>query len=623
MDILLFILFSGYLLSYLLFPKREDERMERIVSAFPVGMIFGVSVFYFNHYQYNPNLFIYLFDAAFVIYVAFRFYRKRMWRYVFARPPKYLFILGGYLFLRELVYLKYWISDYKYHGINVAQFIHGQFPPLSYFPRNTELQYHYGFDGILAELSADWNISYTYVSSLLLALFTASIFLEICLWCRRRHWNGFETSFLVILFFEGSGYRFFSYLFDLSSFTDVRVGMLGQPAWSFTVSLLMILLLSLEKNKKNLEWKDYLFIILLGLFAPVYSATSIVLIGIYLGYCFLVNLTGKEFINAGKSMLAGICLLIFWGIADMGMLKQIPGYIKPHLSSIFLSFDMTVAIKYTLVYTAIIIPSLIVLTFAHSYLKTNKFAALNSSERFLFVLFPLTFIPYFAVFDNINLYDNYCKFNFIGIQASFFLLVMMYRYFKTNKVVKYIFLFFALISVQGLRNTISTDYLAARHPFQEHMAYDNTLRKYHNLLQLCEQKLSYDTPILVLNDNLSCYRMNPDKKWETSEVFTIPYSVSSFDCISTDLGIPIINNANYTYLYNPEKEDRLIDAYNRLSAGDFNAINDLCANYVLWDTDKSPRYINKLIMKNMIKHVKVDKKEKWALYQIVNPNHIY
>jgi hypothetical protein len=619
---LLLEIIVGYLISLLIF----NSGVLKIASSVFVTSI--VIIVFSHFFRFNYSFIAYAIISFIIFLISFLNLKKRS---VFINIKISLkreeLIL---LIINTLIWFFLCSISFGYDEINhafyVAQILHGTYPPLSYFPLDAPVVYHYGWDILVATVCKEFGFTFPYASSLLILLFVLSNSLLLIVFLKNitdKFW------ILVIVFFVfqfGDGIlKFVSEILGETQTGRLSYfSMINQPAWLFTTSWLLIIVnLIVEKDYSDVREiiKTSLFVFILGSVATIYSATSVLLIGLFLSFLGFQQLSLKKYKQFLLPLFTGIALLIFWNRLNSGILVNGSYYDQPVFRSSISLLGLKNYIKYEGAYilmTPITIGVIIYMVFL--FIKREyKTSIYPKWVLFLFYTTILCyFIPFFILTENSAYWDNFCKFNYIGVLSSFLLLPYVIKeYYKKNKLNQIgliLFLVIAFIStIINLFNIVSSKDII----FGSHRLYEISINKTKHLTEYASNHLNSHDKVLALNKNVTSHFV-VDRKSNKAMVSSYDYMLNNFGeflSLPFMLGIPVINYYDYNFMINRQIEYKLVDNLNLLYGGNISVLNSISVDYLIMTFDKKPAYIDKLVKLNMISLVAYDKTENWLLFK--------
>lgn len=514
--------------------------------------------------------------------------------------------------------------DLELHCFNVAQILNGEYPLLAQYNETMPLKYHYGFDFVVAILMKLTGLDYPYVVSILLVIGSLLCVCVLTIYLHRRAKSLFAyASTMVGFFFSGCifGFPFKDYFPEIGNVNQITFWSdINQSSWLFTLPLLLILIALFSKvayMSLNDTLRISVILLFLGILAPIYSATSIALIGIALGTLVCTAILQKRMFIAVWPICIGILLLVIWKIFSMGLFVADERYEGPSLSTIFRVFDIKRVLSLFCYYVYVQPLAFVAYVFCIVYVVRNwgnlcqHTLDKNLMIMLILVCYPLPFVLYI---DNIITWDNFCKFNELGIYSGLVFLVFFFNEIRHHVWLKILSIFLIAVVVQGSFWRFYTE-VKTRNLFREHKKFQSQLSNKHELDMFLNSLPKRDVTFLVVSN---AYPM--EYRWDVrTRDFVFMFDMAdSFKTISWKHGIRTLNYYDLNHQVKESNEKIWIDAMNGINRGDVKALKTLHPSYIICNLSETPDYVHYLVLKNILKVVACSCKEGWIIYEYVD-----
>ena len=625
--VLLFV--AGFALSCAIFTCKNKVYL--IANAFPIGAMGYIGIQLLSLFTKNPWSSLFIFALfCWLILVIFSLINRKI-------PKKNLIscestiCLSNYdyllLIINAVLWTIYLLSFVGYDEINhffhASQLCNSETPPCGYSFCQYPIKYHYGWDILLASLTNASTLPFPISSDLLTLAFiiSASILLLVFI---KRLTSSQKLLYTLFFFLFFWGYSPIS-LITFKKYLSFSA-MINQHSWCFTVSCLLFCYAFFEAKTTHIYYPyNYICLGLMIIGAPLYAAHSLVIWGLFLAYLAMEGLlsspvTKTKIAHFGLPFLLGIFLLISWHIMSPGILASGATYDNPLYK---LSWQILPGLKYfkyqgayffMSTYSAIIFIILI------AKIKSKPYSFLEFSERNFINLCVLIFypMPYFIMMENSSYWDNFCKFNYVGVLASFLpLCEFSSRYWSARPNKQFLMIVFMFVIsfvpfVVNLPKVIANfnDGLKQhREPIYTKMNLVYTLQH--------SSKMSNDSILIVKKDIASHYEV--DRVTNKSNVNLYEYIYTNYNDflpLSTSWGFPILNFYDYNFMYNREAEYNQVDNLSLLYGGNEDAIANINCRFIL-STFDYPEYMNRAVNKGLVRSLAVDKDENWSLFEMI------
>ena len=510
------------------------------------------------------------------------------------------------------------------HFFFAAQIQKGIFPPSGYAFSHLPVKYHYGWDILLSDIGSLGHVSWEAAEDILSAVFVISNSITL-LYILKKLFNKFYSYLVFGCFMFGTGVLGY-----------IRPGcylqlfsMYHQHAWAFTRSILLLYILVLTVTDFSHWITRGIAVLSIGLAAPVYSAHSVLLHGIFLAFCGTCAMVFHG--RRGLKMFAyfaitGIILLGLWWYFNVGILVRGDGYCAPNYRVSPSLLGIGKYILYMLGYvlmtpvTMAVWCGTAVVVFGAVF-KKNIFKTLfRYPPGIIFcalcvlLLYPT---PFMIMMANSAYWDNFCKFNYIGVLASWFLCPYLLQWIikTTGKRIFTLCCFASLVFLYPVWDFGKSATASVKNIFDAASSSAVHAAGLPKLLETVREMPQGE--IILINPELhSHYTVNETtNKAEVNLYWYIDRYFGKYTFLATEQGFPVINFYDYNFLYSEDSERKQLTALDRLYKGDETALHDLSASYLIAPMH-CPVFIRRAVQKKILSPLAANHKEDWALFKV-------
>lgn len=524
-----------------------------------------------------------------------------------------------------IICLSHFGYDLELHCFNVAQFLNGHDTIVANFYEKVPLKYHYGYDLMLSYLIKITHLPYPYAATIILILCSSFCMLSLSYYLHYVSKDLWAYGLTIATFFFAFDWcgiylkKFYDLgiLYQIGFWSDIN-----QSSWVFTLPLLIILVILFHtSNLSNKKQQLYLcfVIFVLAIFAPIYAATSMMLLGLSLFTLFLFNVINKNYKFSMIPIFTGIGLLILWKIMNKGLFLSLDVYEMPSVSSIFIEFNIK-RVFWTFLYYITIQPVAFIVFLGTLYELIFKFNTILNykDERLLLIIlilvcYPLPFIIYF---NNLTIFDNFCKFNLLGMYASYIFIVHFFNAFKMNNNTKIIFCLFVVFAFRASMGQFLME-IRIHDLFRDHRKFEDRMVATPKLNVFLRRNKIKDPSFLVLSKKHS-----QDYHWDPiHRDFVFCFNIAEeFPTISYRYGLRTINFYDLNHEFRQDIENRFIFDMNEVMHNNPKGLIHLHPTYLIMQMNDIPFLVYKLRRLNRIRQVDYSIKENWVIYNYFVPN---
>lgn len=529
------------------------------------------------------------------------------------------------------------------HFFFASQIANGKFPPSAYCFPTVPAKYHYGWDILLSSGFQVSGLSYPVVSDVLTAYSLTGALLLV--WCLLKYLH-VPPALRVLAgvgFFVGDGLAGVAHYLLQGSYRKflTLTSLYYQHPWTLAVGLFLITLVLLAYGTTAKRIRDFLFImawlVVLYVGVPLCSGAMIPVAGLAL---VTVALTYRHpgpavtglLARYGVVLGAGVLLLIAWSRMG-GIMIAGDAYDKPALQPALSLLGLQGYVKYQGAYLLMMPVALAVFCCGVLGVLRKPSALLRTDAiRMMLWLCVLTLIPWpmILMIENSAYWDNFCKFNFIGVLAAWLLLPAVIEETRQFHIVRShpggaramtlallssSFVTIALTLMGILMATYAGGPRQLVSASSERFTQAVAARRH--LLECIGRTVDLNSNILIADRRVTA--MFPvsrtTNKAETNQYGHFREYYGDFIVVSQMTGRSIMNFYDYNFFYAREAEYRLVDSLNRAFSGDSRALTDLGVSHVLCSSETMPDYLTDWEKQGRVKLVAASTSEGWRLYR--------
>ena len=540
-----------------------------------------------------------------------------------------LISIFGILSIYVLLYSKNSIFDAINHYFFAEQLGKGIIPPTMHAFPTYSSKYHYGFDLILGLAKNHFNLSYSSLGSIISGLLVFSNIGIAADYLNRRKLQSIHSSITLILLFLGGGFFLIAQmlLFDNESNGLALTSMFRQTSWLFGVAILFILLnffhdFKLRDKKHLLFYAVFLSPIFLSV--GLLSASTYVLLLLAFTVLFLyivIQYTIKESAITLFILVAYAVSFLIFSQKTGGMLIKGSYFDSPVFVIAPVQIDTNVYLLRIAAYVLTLAPigTVAFLFLLSKYIKKPlRFFKNSPHDFFLFsVVLAMFCFPIVIWVENAAYWDNFCKFNYYGILASWIVISdNLLKKIVIKSTVKARILATVIILV------VCNESLFEIYRFfgntNLHKTYVQNVEKNTKLLQFIETNVPLNRNIYLLNSDLkSMYTINPHTNKSNVNLYGYIFkNFNQFTLISMETGRSIANFYDYNMFMNRELEQKLWTTINDLYTGNPNSLQSIEGDYILSNISKLPEFATEWQTQNKIRFIEKSDLEDWIIFQV-------
>jgi hypothetical protein len=552
-----------------------------------------------------------------------------------------IFALFIFFVIHSLTFLG---NDEINHFFFASQIVHGKFPPSAYGFPDVPAKYHYGWDILLASGILVSGLPHPVVSDVLTAYTLLGVLpLAFCI----LQYLGAPTVLRVVCgvgLFVGDGlaggltfllqghYRRYLTLTNLYH----------QHPWTLALGLFFLSLVLLAHCTAARRMKSFLFplgwLTILYLAVPICSGVMIPIAGMVL---MMVAVRGRfpmagirwMLVRSTFVALVGVLLLASWpwvgGIAVAG-----DAYDRPAVNFALSVFGPSDYLKYEAAYVFMAPVAFAVFGYAIVQIAARRrwigFGDAVQAMLWLCVLL-LVPCPMILIVENSAYWDNFCKFNFIGVLAAWLLLPTVVEHLgrslpagpaRTGVRVAATTLFCGtFLTVVLLAAGLSIEAFADG-PCQLACAssgrFVEAAAAKRHLIDSIERSVDLKSNILIADSRIDAVfpisrttnRAGFDQYGHFTEYF------GEFKIVPQVTGRSILNFYDYNFFYARDREYEMADAMDRAFSGDCDALHRLKVSHVLCARETAPDYLRDWERQGKISLTAASTCEGWRLYRV-------
>lgn len=530
------------------------------------------------------------------------------------------------------------------HFFYASQISQGKFPPGAYGHPAIAVKYHYGWDILLASGFLVSGLSFPIVSDALTAYsLVGAVLLVLCIlqYLRTPTWLRLISG---VGFFLGDGVLGIMTYFvrgDYGSYLSLTA-LYHQHPWTFAVGFFLVTLLAVEYCTCASRIRDFLFMMLwlmvLYFSVPVCSGSVLPIVGVSLVLiamrCRVSCMTFRGHI-VGYLIVAtvAVVLVIMWphmgGIAVAG-----DAYDNPKLRLSLSLFGAWNYLKYMTAYLLMIPVGVIVLWYTfYGIFSMRVLTRSENSIQTMLWLSVLIFVPFpfILMVENAAYWDNFCKFNFLGVLAGWLMLpgvIHAYLQIRMSGVVK---LLLRVAGVLLLSSCFVTGGLTAGSTLTRVVTcglrewttsggeqFTQAVASRRHLIDCVDSLVDINSNIVIVDRRVTT--MYPiSRATNKSQVNLYGYIAEyygEFVIVAQMTGRSIVNFYDYNFFYARNEEYSMADRLGQAFAGDANALHHLGASHLLCSDGNVPEYLAGWEKSGHVIPVSSDANEGWSLYRI-------
>ncbi len=529
------------------------------------------------------------------------------------------------------------------HFFFASQITNGKFPPSAYGFPTVPAKYHYGWDILLSSGYRVSGLSYPVLSDVLTTYSLAGALWLV--WCLLKYLQA-PLALRVLAgagFFVGDGLAgAANYLLQGSYRKFLTLASLYyQHPWTLAVGLFLVSLVLLAYGTTAKRFRDFLFImtwlVVLYVGVPVCSGAMIpgaglALVTVALTYRSPGSPVPRRLVKYGVVIGAGVLLFIAWPRTG-GIMIGGDAYDRPALRPALSLLGLKGYVKYQGAYVLMMPVGLAVFCYGilgalrKRWLIVRTDAVRTMLWLCVLILIPL---PMILMIENCAYWDNFCKFNFIGVLAAWLLLPTVMeeaRQFhrvrshpKCARVVTLAlltssFLTFALI-VTGILTKTCT-YGPRKLVSAASERFTQAVAARQHLVECISRMVDLNSNVLIANRRVTA--MFPISRTtnrpEVNQQGHFREYYGDFIVIPQVTGRSIVNFYDYGFFYTRAAEYNILDSLNRVFSGDSGALAGLNVSHVLCSSETMPDYLTDWEKEGRIKLVAASMSEGWRLYR--------
>jgi hypothetical protein len=519
------------------------------------------------------------------------------------------------------------------HFYLASQVVNNKIPPTTYAFPDIPIKYHYGWNLLLGGYNKLTSLNFGLLSSVLTVLFIISALFLLIGYFSNKNYKKNEVLTTVILFFTGGGFIVLaSNLFGSRTISGglSLLDQIKQSSWTFGTCIFLIFLYYLRKlNYSNKNFKDFLIISPVFLSLGLTSASGYVLALLFFLVLLLQILMSKHvnkifFINLFYVLLGFAFFYVLskniGGMLISGSLYDNPKFIFSPLMVPFKIYAERI-VAYLLFFSPVttIISLMIVYKLIIDFKNIPKLPVL---DIFLYAcVICLYWFPVFIWVENSAYWDNFCKFNYFGILASWILLIRYLgplseklKKFKLNKKLVYVLLIL-LLSIEFSYKLFFSIYNNYKVNTSTSL---NITSQNTNLLKFINTKIPLDKNIYIVNNELK--EMYPVDTISNKSNVNLYGFINKYFYQFTDIpkktGRSIANFYDFNFFMNRTLEKDLWITLDLLYKGDSNVLDRINGDYIISNYFKIPDYAKDWNQSDKIKVVEKSTEEDWIIYKV-------
>jgi len=609
----------------------NKSRFSKFGYSFFLGQIFFLTISYFDivskNYFHIINVIVlllliinyYLRNRDLKLYINFNINLKETFAIVFIAG-----LYGFYIYKTKTL-------DTINHYFMASQIKLGQITPTTYAFPDIPIKYHYGWDLLIGNYSKLTGLGFEKISLILTFLFLVSSLFVLMGFLKKEGYNINARMLAVFLFFVGGGF-----MLTISKFYGDRqfsgglsvLNQIGQSSWTFGIFIFLMLLDFLKNLKFNLRYLiNFLLLSPVLITIGLTTASGFVLLlmtFIIILLNFIAN-TKSIKLNYKPLILIVLCFLVFiilnsfiGGVLVNGNLYDNPKFIIAPLN---IPFDIYIKriIAYLFLYSPLttIISTISILVVFKNFKSVFR---LPLMDQFLYAcVIGLYLFPVFLWVENSAYWDNFCKFNYFGILASWILLFKYIESFakKLNlHGLNFKLIYFLIVLFLGNEFFFKVFRLINFIPDNKSI---NIVEKQNSLLlKAVENNIALHNNIYLLNNNIKgMYEVDPlTNKSKVNLYHFINNNFTQFKDLSMQKGLSIANFYDFNFLINRDLELKLWKTLNGLYSGESDALNYIKNDFLVSSISKLPVYVIDWEFQNKIEMIEKSDYEDWIIFKV-------
>lgn len=625
------VLFSliGYLWSS--FISYNNNLISRLGYAFFLGQTYFVITSYFGFVSKSYFNIINVSVLVLLLILYFIYNRNKKLNLNLKLSKKeslaIVFVTGLY----SIYYFNKSTLDTINHFFMASQIKLGKIPPTTYAFPNISIKYHYGWDLLLGNYSRLTGLKFDSISSLLTVLFLVSSLFVLLGFLRKQLYRDNTKLVAIILFYVGGGI-----IVIVSNLYGNRIvsgglsvsSQIGQSSWTFGIFIFLMLLDLLKSFKYNVKYLlNFLLLSPILITIGLTTASGYVLI-LMTFIIILVNFIANKKplkLNSKPLLLIVLCFLFFFILSGLVGGIMINGNYYDNPKFIFAPLDIPFDIYFERIIAYLFFFSPIA-TFicVHSIfivLKNIKnIFKLSLIYQFLYAnAIGLYLFPVFIWVENAAYWDNFCKFNYYGILASW---ILLFKYInpiaKKLKLSSSKFILVYIFFVLFLGNEFFYRVYKSINFDSKNNSINLGENQNYLLLKSIENNISLNNNIYLLNKNLKGMYV-VDTLTNKSKVNLYNYinvNFGKFKDVSMLKGRSIANFYDFNFLISRDLEAKLWQTLDGLYKGNSKILENIRGEFILSSITELPTFAVEWEIQNKITVIEKSIQEDWIIFKV-------